>query len=585
MLDAIRDSPFGLSVRFLTKGKYLRHVEELDTFEHPYYYASADNSSIRETASVSSGSSSIALEDTDSGTDIERGDEEKLDENMIRRLVTQQSHHAQEKEYSEPIKPTRTSEGHILVDWYTTDDPENPQNWTPFKKHFVASVICFYSFVVYFGSSITIGAVPEVVEKFGISIEVSSLALALYVLGYGLGPLLFSPLSEIAPVGRNAPYIITLFIYTMLWIGAAMVQNFPGYLVLRFLTGFFGSPALATGGASFADMYPLLEVPYAIVFWGAATVVGPALAPVIANFSAPATSWHWVSWEMLWISAPVLLVWFFFVPETSASTILYYRARRLRRVTGNSRYRTKEEIDQLSDAATTSPKHILSNAIIKPAQINVLDPAVLFSTVYTSLVYAIFYSFFESFPLIFEGVYHFRFELTGLPFLAVLPALLIASLMLIGYWNISVVRHFPSKGFEAFGAPERRLVPGLINCLWTPIGLFITAWTSRPTIHWIVPIIGLSLTIIGTFTVILCMLQYLAFTYPRYAASLFAANDFARSTLAAGAVMFARPMFLNLGLDWGISLLAFVDIVCCVLLFGLWRYGGALRERSRFAEP
>jgi DHA1 family multidrug resistance protein-like MFS transporter len=44
-------------------------------------------------------------------------------------------------------------------------------------------VFSFYSFVVYFGSSITVGAVPEVVEKFGISIEVSSLALALYVLG------------------------------------------------------------------------------------------------------------------------------------------------------------------------------------------------------------------------------------------------------------------------------------------------------------------------------------------------------------------------------------------------------------------
>lgn len=41
----------------------------------------------------------------------------------------------------------------------------------------------FYSFTVYFGSSIYIGAVPEVVERYGISIEVSSLALALYVFG------------------------------------------------------------------------------------------------------------------------------------------------------------------------------------------------------------------------------------------------------------------------------------------------------------------------------------------------------------------------------------------------------------------
>ncbi|KAL2839196.1 MFS general substrate transporter [Aspergillus pseudoustus] len=461
------------------------------------------------------------------------------------------------------------------------DDPENPQNWSLAKKNFVAFVICFYSFVVYFGSSISVGAVPEIVTKFGVSVEVSSLALSLYVLGYGLGPMIFSPLSEMAIVGRNAPYFITLFIYTMLWIGAATVKNLAGYLVLRFLTGFFGSPALATGGATLSDIYPLIKVPYAIIVWGAATVVGPALAPVVANFSAPAMNWHWVSWEMLWVSAPVLILWLF-VPETSASTILHYRARRLRRLTGNAKYRTKEEIDRIASQTTT--KSIFYNAIMKPTEINALDPAVLFSTVYTSLIYAIFYSFFESFPIIFERVYHFRFEVTGLPFLAVLPALAVATTLLASYWHLSVERHLPSKGMAAFGAPERRLVPGLIVCSLTPIGLFITAWSARPSVHWMVPILGLFLNIIGTFTVIVCMLQYLAFSYPRYAASLFAANDFARSTLAAGAVMFSRPMFVNLGLDWGISLLAFLDIVCCVLLFGLWRFGGYLRGKSRFAE-
>ncbi|RDW94179.1 MFS transporter [Aspergillus mulundensis] len=582
MWDAIRDSPFGLTVRFFSKNKRLQHIEETDTFQHPYYPAVAgdhvqdlEKDTEEETTSRSS-----------SSTDLERADtnlsKDELDQNLIERLVTQQSYHELAKNQSRPIKPTQTSDGLILVDWYTTDDPENPQNWSPLKKAFVSFVICFYSFVVYFGSSITVGAVPEIVEKFGVSIEVSSLALALYVFGYGLGPLLFSPISEMTAVGRNPPYIITLFLYTMLWIGASTVQNFPGYLVLRFLTGFFGSPALATGGASFGDMYPLIKVPYALVLWGAATVFGPALAPVVGNFSAPAKNWHWVSWEMLWLSAPVVLIWFFFVPETSASTILYYRARRLRRVTGNDKYRTKDEINQITNKTTT--KSIVYDAIMKPAQINILDPAVLFSTVYTSLIYAIFYSFFESFPLIFEAIYHFKFELTGLPFLAVLPALAIAATFISLYWYYSVVRHFPARGFEAFGAPERRLVPGLVVCLLTPIGLFITAWTSRPSIHWIVPIIGLALNIVGTFTVIVCMLQYLAFTYPRYAASLFAANDFARSSLAAGAIMFSRPMFLNLGIAWGISLLALLDVVCCVLLFGLWRYGGVLRGRSKFAE-
>lgn len=31
------------------------------------------------------------------------------------------------KEPSRPVVPQRTSDGTILVDWYTTDDPENPQ--------------------------------------------------------------------------------------------------------------------------------------------------------------------------------------------------------------------------------------------------------------------------------------------------------------------------------------------------------------------------------------------------------------------------------------------------------------------------
>ncbi|KAL4866264.1 hypothetical protein BDV12DRAFT_210622 [Aspergillus spectabilis] len=582
MWDLIRDSPFGVVVRFGTQNQYLRHVEELETFQHPYYHVEEETNVPEQPVSDFQSFTSSVPSTTE--VDAERGTADEVDENIIRRLVTQQSYHDLEKNESKPIKPTQTSDGLILVDWYTPNDPENPQNWSAFKKCFITFVVCFYSFVVYFGSSISIGATPEVIERFGISIEVSSLALALYVAGYGVGPMLFSPLSEIASVGRNAPYIVTLFIYTMLWIGASTVQNFPGYLVLRFLTGFFGSPALATGGASFGDMaiqYPLIKVPYALVLWGAATVVGPALAPVVSNFSAPAKNWHWVSWEMLWVSAPVLLIWFFLVPETSASTILYYRAKRLRKLTGNNRYRTKEEIDRIN--AKTTTKTIFYNAIIKPAQINILDPAVLFSTIYTSLIYAIFYSFFESFPLIFEGVYQFDFEITGLPFLAVLPALAIATIFLISHWYLSVVRHFPTKGFDAFGPPERRLIPGLINCLWTPVGLLITAWTSRPNIHWNLPTLGLFLNIVGTFTVIVSILQYLAFTYPRYAASLFAANDFARSALAAGAIMFARPMFVNLGLGGGISLLAGLDLLCCALLAALWAFGGRLRGESRFA--
>lgn len=70
----------------------------------------------------------------------------------------------------------------------------------------------------------------------------------------GIGPLLFSPLSEIPYIGRNPIYIITFTIFILLTVGTALCDSFSGFLVLRFLQGFFGSPCLATGAATLTDM-------------------------------------------------------------------------------------------------------------------------------------------------------------------------------------------------------------------------------------------------------------------------------------------------------------------------------------------
>lgn len=42
-----------------------------------------------------------------------------------------------EKGPTVPIIPEKLDDGTILVDWYNTDDPDNPQNWSLAKKNFV----------------------------------------------------------------------------------------------------------------------------------------------------------------------------------------------------------------------------------------------------------------------------------------------------------------------------------------------------------------------------------------------------------------------------------------------------------------
>lgn len=65
-----------------------------------------------------------------------------------------------------------------------------------------------------------------------------TLGLALYVLGYGVGPRIFAPLSDIPWIGRNPVYVIIFRIFVILGIPTAVVDNFGGLLALRFLQGF-----------------------------------------------------------------------------------------------------------------------------------------------------------------------------------------------------------------------------------------------------------------------------------------------------------------------------------------------------------
>ena len=52
------------------------------------------------------------------------------------------------------------------------------------------------------------------------------------------------------------------------------------------------------------------------------------------------------------------------------------------------------------------------------------------------------------------------------------------------------------------------------------------------------------------------MVLYVLLTYLQYVPGLLASNDFARSAVAAGAILLARPLYLIWGIGQGITLLA-----------------------------
>lgn len=84
-------------------------------------------------------------------------------------------------------------------------------------------------------------------EEFGVSQTKATLGLTLYVLAYGIGPMFLTPLQEMASLGRNPVYVYGLAIFVLFNVPIITAPNFSTVLAFRFLTGFVGSPALATG--------------------------------------------------------------------------------------------------------------------------------------------------------------------------------------------------------------------------------------------------------------------------------------------------------------------------------------------------
>ena len=207
MSEMLRDAPIGQILRFVTGNKVFKYPEEMEGFQLPETYNTALNASDPEKADSSSGS--------EAAVKPEVGDMPELKHHITTRSVrsgdvegqaalTRTKTRESTKPYSDerleveaelraertksiPVVPQKTSDGTILVDWYTTDDPANPQNWSLGKKNFVALIICLYTFAVYTGSAIYTPSEEGVIRRFGISSENASLPLSLYVLAYGMG--------------------------------------------------------------------------------------------------------------------------------------------------------------------------------------------------------------------------------------------------------------------------------------------------------------------------------------------------------------------------------------------------------------
>jgi MFS transporter, DHA1 family, multidrug resistance protein len=376
--------------------------------------------------------------------------------------------------------------------------------------------------------------------------------------------------------GRKIVILITTPLFALFTLGAGFANNIAALCICRFFAGVFAAPAVGNASATLTDYTagPYRAISFA--FYYSLPTFGAVFGPLVGGFVVQAKGWRWTQWTTIFFImacyVPIL-----FTKETYKKTILQRRAKKLG-IEGPPRAeRTFSE----------AIRFFATVLIFRPVHMLLTEPIVSLVCLYNSFLFGLTYSFIVASPWVYQ--YYCGFDITGqsLSFLGLILATVLAPfpLILIDYLLYQprlrkFKELFPED--ERF-APEHRLYPSLIASFMLPAFLLCFAWTARPDIHWIVPIIFQGLAMISNLLIYASANLFMMDSYgPLYGASAAGAAMMSRYILSAAFPLFSLQMYKALGVGWATSLLGFCTLAMAPIPFLFWRCGERLRGKSKY---
>ncbi|KAJ5494819.1 major facilitator superfamily domain-containing protein [Penicillium fimorum] len=341
-----------------------------------------------------------------------------------------------------PVMQTLTDLENGIIGWDGERDPENPLNFTSARKWLITSILSAIGFMTPFASSIIAPAISFIRKDFGINdLTKSALPVSIFLLGYAVGPLFLSPLSEI--YGR---YIITTVAsaFFCVWlIDCALASSLNTLILFRFLCGVGGSASQTIGGATIADLFSVHERGRAFGIWSLGPILGPSCAPVIGGFVAESIGWRWANWITLIPTFLIVVAMAIFNCETNHQVLIERKTARIRQQLGLPEL-------QSCFADPNIPRllkqDIILGGLIRPLRL-LFGSAIVFAiSLYIAFAYGCLYLLFNTIPIVFQDHYGWSIGITGIVYLALLIGYIIGLVIFLTMSDKTIVRLTEANG-------------------------------------------------------------------------------------------------------------------------------------------
>lgn len=232
------------------------------------------------------------------------------------------------------LSPTRAGRSK-LVSFNGPVDPAQPLNW-PMRKKVVTTVLygTTTAGATWLSSVYTAATIP-IAQEFHVSEEVSILGVTLFLFGFGLGPLLWAPMSE--AYGRKIAVLPPFFVASCFVFGTAIAKDIQTILITRFFAGFFSAAPVTNTGGVLRDLWSNEQRGVAVLGYSMSVNIGPVISPIVgAAFVQSSAGWRWTHYMTGILMLVLLGLDLIFLDETYAKVILVRKAENLRKITGES---------------------------------------------------------------------------------------------------------------------------------------------------------------------------------------------------------------------------------------------------------
>ncbi|QRV93905.1 major facilitator superfamily transporter [Ceratobasidium sp. AG-Ba] len=479
------------------------------------------------------------------------------------------------KDVSAALKTAR--DGRTILWPQPRDDPNDPLNWSTFKKRYTLAVVSLATIIPDFCSSIGIASLFPLSLQFNTTVaEVNNLTSNWSIFLLGPGGILAIVL--ISSFGRLPVLFWSQVLGLAFLIGCTVAPTLKVFAVMRCLQSFFSTAPQVVGLYFIKDIFFWHQEARMVNIWTFSFVVSPFLGPFLFGFLVERQTWRWAYGIGCIYCGVVLLLIVFFLQEsmydrkydpapTPNKSGLRYRMETLVGITGARMYKYRV------------PFHV---ALWRPIE-TLLDPRIFLACLFMGVTFGWTIGINVTLVIFLHAPAPLGYGMNADQSSAMYLTPIVAALLgeLVGHWlNDWFAKQYIKRHHGVF-KPEARLIMPYLGSFWATVGLITLGATLQHRLSIAGVIFGWGMLVFGIMQLVTSIYAYCSDLLPDRQGELSALLNWARVLGGFSVAYYQVPWAERAGALQVFGVEAAIVVGITALIIPALQFGGPWFEKTQ----